>query len=537
MTAASHIQSTFKHALVYGSAGLIGKAVGFIMLPIYSHQLQAEGYGVIGMIDTVLSVMTLLIGYGISGAMSRFYYETADQRRRNTIVSTTIILMFFLVIAVTAPVLLFYQQVAWLAFGRSDWGLYIILAVLAFMASMTSKNAENYILIRQRSLYLSVVSLIRLVFSLALNIYFIVTLQLGVLGYLYASLIDAVVYSLFMHVVALREVGWRYDRALAREVLVFSLPLLPGYVAMFVRNNADRLLLRTFLGLAQVGVFEVLFKFATLIGFFAVEPFSKIWQVKRFEVCDLDDGPAIMARVFTYHMAVLLFLALLFSLEIPVVLKLLTPQEFWLSGFVVFFAVMSRVLNAAYYHLLFGLMYAKKTFKMSLIQIGSAAISLVLTVPLIWAYGLMGAVIASLLSGMVQCMIAYVLSTPYYRVPFAWGPVRRMLALTVGLFLGAMNFNLAGTSLADWLHGSVAPWIQRVGTLTNLDHIKGGKALSYLVEGLPLIAEGGIIALYCGLFIVGLVFLKVIPLATARRIFHLDTLRKPSRILSWGVNG
>lgn len=534
MTAATHIRSTFKHALVYGSAGLIGKAVGFIMLPIYSHQLQAEGYGVIGMIDTVLSVLTLLIGYGISGAMSRFYYETADPQRRNNIVSTTVILMFFLVIAVTAPVLLFYQQVAWLAFGRSDWGLYIILAVLAFMASMTSKNAENYILIRQRSVYLSVISLIRLVLSLALNIYFIVILQMGVLGYLYASLIDAVAYSLFMHVVALREVGWHYDRAIAKEVLAFSLPLLPGYVAMFVRNNADRVLLRTFLGLAQVGVFEVLFKFATLIGFFAVEPFSKIWQVKRFEICELEDGPSIMARVFTYHMAVLLFLGLVFSLEIPVALKLLTPQEFWLSGFIVFFAVMSRVLNAAYYHLFFGLLHAKKTAKISFLQIILALVSLGLTVPLIWAYGLMGAVLASLLSALVQCGIAYYLATPYYRIPFEWRLVGRMLLLAAGLFIVAKDFTIAGSVLAEWLDASVAPWLHDIGTLLHLNRIRDGKVLKYLAEGLPLVTDGVFLFLYSGLFIGGLVFLRIVPTTVVRKIFNTRTLRKPSSLLSWG---
>jgi O-antigen/teichoic acid export membrane protein len=533
MAVVNHIKSTFKHALIYGGAGLIGKAIGFIMLPIYSHQLQAEGYGVIGMIDMVLSVMTLLIGYGISGAMSRFYYETDDERRRKTIVSTTIILMFFLVILVTLPVLLFYQQVAWLAFGRADWGQYIVLAVLAFMASITAKNAENYILIRQRSVFLSVVSLLRLIISLSLNIYFIVYLQMGVLGYLYASLIDATGYSLFMHVNALRQVGLTFDRAFAKEVVTFSFPLLPGYLAMFVRGNADRILLRTFLGLAQVGVFEVLFKFATLIGFFAVVPFTKIWMVKRYEICDQDDGPVIIARVFTYHMAVLLFLALLLSLEIPVVLKLLTPQEFWLSGYIVFFAVMSRVINAAYYHIYFGLLYAKKMFKVSLIQISSAVISLALTVPLIWEYGLPGAVLASLLSIMVQCAIAYVLSTPYYRIPFEWRAVARMLGLSAGMFVAAKNFSIAGTPVADWIRLTVAPWLHEVGTMVYLDRLRNGKILNYLVDGLPLVVDGGLLLLYSLLFIVGLVILRVIPLTMVGHVLNMDNFRKPFRILTW----
>jgi hypothetical protein len=59
----------------------------------------------------------------------------------------------------------------------------------------------------------------------------------------------------------------------------------------------------------------MLFKFVYLIGIFAVAPFTKIWQVKRFEVCDLKDGPEIIAKVFTYHMVVLIFMGLIFPLK------------------------------------------------------------------------------------------------------------------------------------------------------------------------------------------------------------------------------
>jgi O-antigen/teichoic acid export membrane protein len=47
MARVAHIKDTFKHALIFGSAGLIGKVVGFVMLPLYAHHLGDEGYGVI----------------------------------------------------------------------------------------------------------------------------------------------------------------------------------------------------------------------------------------------------------------------------------------------------------------------------------------------------------------------------------------------------------------------------------------------------------------------------------------------------------
>ena len=45
MTETIEIKSTFKHALIYSSSNIIGKAVGFIMLPVYANFLRGEGYG------------------------------------------------------------------------------------------------------------------------------------------------------------------------------------------------------------------------------------------------------------------------------------------------------------------------------------------------------------------------------------------------------------------------------------------------------------------------------------------------------------
>lgn len=526
MARVAHIKDTFKHALIFGSAGLIGKVVGFVMLPLYAHHLGDEGYGVIGMIDVVLSGLTLLIGYGFAGAMSRFYYETADVDQRKMVVSTSIILMFLMVIVVTLPVLILHDPIAYLAFGRDGWGHYIVLAVIAFMAEMTAQTAENYIVIRQESLYLSILSLGKLAISLPLNVYLIAIQGMGVEGYLYASVITGVIYTLVMHVDALRRVGLVFDREIARRALAFSLPLLPGYVAMFIRGSANSVILRVMGGLALVGVFEMLFKFVTLIGFFAVEPFSKIWQVKRFEVCDLEGGPAIMARVFTYHTAVLLFLALLFSLEIPLVLRLLTPPEFWLSGFIVFLAVMGRVALAAYYHMFFGLLYAKKTFKISIIQMITAVVNLGMSAVLISLYDIMGAVVATFLFTLFQCVIAYLMARPYFRVPFEWNRINQMLILTVGLYWVAKDFSIRNTGLDAWVVQHLVPSVKQIGIFLHFDRVWNGKIMLYLVDGAPLVTDGFLLFLYSGFFIIGLLVLRIIPGQVILDLLHSKNIRR-----------
>ncbi|BCA79496.1 oligosaccharide flippase family protein [Desulfuromonas sp. AOP6] len=531
MTAAvSHIQHTFRHAVVYSGASILSRIVGFLMLPVYSHYLRGEGYGIIGMIDVVLSMMTLVVGYGIAGAMGRFYFEQKTEQERKTLVSTTMALMLAMVLLVSSPVLIFHESVAWLALGSREYGYYLVIAALAFICEMSAKAPEAYILLRQKPFLISFLSLGRLVLGLSLNIYLIVSLEMGVLGYLYASLLTGIATTVVMHGYALYHVGFGFDRKVIHKILRFSLPLLPGYVAMFVRGNADRVILRTYLGLAQLGAFEMLFKFATLLGVLIVEPFSKIWNVKRYEICDAPEGPETMARMFSLQLALLLFFGLILSLEIPLLLRVMTPPEFWVGGGIVSLAVVSRILNAAYQQVSFGLIYAKKTFNISVIQGVTATLSIAFNFLLIPRYGILGAVLASCLVALCQCVMAHYMSVGYYPIPFQWGKIAQMTlaAATIYILVGPVSVDSFG--LAPWLNQTLKPSVASMMTAMHLDAIKDGKLLLYVTDNIPLVVEGTIKLFLAFSFLPILIFMGIVP----RRLFRWQVLCHPLRAFAGG---
>ena len=495
----------------------MSKAIGFIMLPVYAFFLRGEGYGIIGMIDVILTVLTLLIGYGISGTLRRFYFQKPTELDQNIFVSTNIVLMFFLVIAVTIPALFFREQIAQLAFGKNGMGFYVTLALCSFIADVTGRNAESYIIILQKSILYTELAIARLVIGLSLNIYLIVHLRLAVLGFLYSGLITAIIFSFVMHGYVLYHVGLHFRNSDAKDILEFSLPLLPGYVAMFFRNNTDRIMLRKYLGLAQLGAFEMLFKFATLIGVLISEPFMKSWDVKRFEICEKPDGPAIMARVFTLQLAVNLFIGLILSLEIPLLLKVLTPKEFWLGGDIALLAVASRIILDSYYQFFFGLLYAKRTFLISIIQFISAGLSVIINWIFIKKYGVLGAVTASCVVNAAQSLIAYYLAQKYYRIPFEWVKVTCMVFTVFILFILINLISIEGTVLGNWMSNSMREPFAYMMHALHLNAFKGGKLMNFVINNIPTVIEGG------GKLILSFLFILILPLFG---IYPRDLLRK-----------
>lgn len=517
-TPTSHIKSTFRHTLIYSGATILSKAIGFIMLPVYAHYLRGEGYGIIGMIEVTVSVLVVFIGYGISGAMRRFYFQKSDESARHIFVSTNIILMFFMVIVVVIPALIFSEPIARLSFGKDGMGYYIFLALLTFIAETTASNAGNYIIIRRESLLYSAISIFQLFIGLSLNIYFIVHLELGVLGYLYSGLTVGIVFTLIMHAYAFYHVGLHFNAADAREILAFSLPLIPGYVAMFIRTNTDRVMIRTYLGLTQLGAFEMLFKFATLIGVFFSIPFMRSWDVKRFEICEQPDGPLIMARMFTYQLAVNLMIGLVLALQIPIMLRLLTPPEFWLGGGIALLAVWSRIIMDAFSQFNFGVVYAKRMFSISVIQFIAAGLSVTLCFLLIKPYGIWGAVIATCLVSTVQCIIALVLSKRYYPIPYEWVKVALMIGSAAILFTVIDMISVKGTSFGIYLDDHLSGPLRDIFTTLSLDKVKDGKLMRYVIDNIPLVFEAGIKFLLSFGFVLTLPLIGVLPADMYKRL-------------------
>jgi O-antigen/teichoic acid export membrane protein len=179
-------------------------------------------------------------------------------------------------------------------------------------------------------------------------------------------------------------------------------------------------MVKSYLGLSMLGIYAMLFKFVSLIDLFVTGPLLRIWSVKRLEICEEKEGSQQIAEAFTAQFALFLFVGLIVILEIPLLLKFLTPKEFWIPTYFVFLAVYSRLFNFSYYHFVFGLIYSKLTYKISIIQGLTATINLFLMIFLVKYYNIPGALLASFIVYLCQCILAYKFSNKYYYIPFEW---------------------------------------------------------------------------------------------------------------------
>jgi O-antigen/teichoic acid export membrane protein len=510
MADSTHIRGTFKHAVIYSLSSISEKAAGFIMLPVYTHLLGAEVYGILQMIEVVTTVLAILAGYAMASALNRLYYDDNSEEQRHILVSTFVIVMFLLTVVVCLPTLYFSKPIAELTFGKGGSQYYIVLGILSFFASTTSLSGQMYILQKQKPILFSMLSFAKFLLAFALNIYLIIFLRLGIEGVLYSELITGALYSLYVHIYTLNSTGLHFNIDKAKAVLKYSLPLMPGYLATFIRSNTDRIILRSYLGLAQLGVYSTVLKFSLLTGVIFHEPFMRIWAVKRMEIADTQEGPQTISKMFSFYMAVSLFLGLFLSLEIPALIRLMTPEEFWVSSMVAFFAVVSRIGFSSYFQFYFGLLYGKATAKISLIQIISAVINVGISITFIKHYGILGACIGSSLVYIIQCIITHFMAQKYYPIRYQWDKILMLIAISLVLFLIIDPLSVKQMHWEVWLNDSVLPFCIKICGLLHVASIRDGKLIIILTDKFPIVVECAVKAILSLLFIPALFFLKIL---------------------------
>ena len=256
-------KSTFKHTAIYSFAAMLGKAIGFLMLPFYAHILGDAGYGVIGMIDVSLSFLLSLLGRSVAGALARFYHEEKGDDK-NAVISTGIWLTFVTSVTLISIAALFSKPICQLLLGDSSYYVLLLLALASFLFDFLGQAAGSILIIQRRSLPFSAVGLLRLVIGLSLNIYLILILKLGLLGYFLSGLLTAVIPAAIFLTISYRQCGARFDRRIARKIIAYQMPLIPGALASFGSRQAERILIRFMINIQSVGVLEMGYKFPVL---------------------------------------------------------------------------------------------------------------------------------------------------------------------------------------------------------------------------------------------------------------------------------
>jgi len=472
--------SILKHSAIYSAATVLGRLVSFLMLPFYAHIFKSEGYGVIGMIDTSLSVLTVLLAGGFQGAILRIYHGE-DENRKDLVLTSGIWMVWGMAGALILFPFLFSGLLSRLLLGSSEYSILFCLALLTLVVDVAGQSASVTQIIGQQSILFSFIGLVRLVLGLGLNIWLVLFLQVGLIGIFISSFVTAIVASVMFHIYAVRKHGHGFDRKIANKLWQFQLPLIPGEIVSFLGRQAERVLVRVMIGLEGMGVLEMAYKFPPLLNLFVNIPFQRAWRSKCIEIAAQEDAPQIIGDMFIRFLFAMVFVGLVLAVTIPSLLELMVPPEFIAAGGIAQIEIITTILNGCCSYLTFGLLYHKKTKTISIIKSVLVPAKIAIGFGMIAVWGLAGAAYSALLIEVITLGWIVKKSQALYRIPLEYGRMVAIVLAAATIFLLLNGNSYAGFAPADFIREQIFVPLTVLLRGTPLGAWKSGKLVHLLL--------------------------------------------------------
>lgn len=429
------LKNLLKHATIYGAGNVLGKVLGFFMIPFYTHYLTPADYGMLELLDLTLTLTSLVLTMWLNASVVRQYNDFTDDKDRNQAVSTVLILALLIGVVFAVVGMQFSRPLSALILNTPDLHFFITLESLSFLLSTVSVVCLSYLRARQRSALVVSTGLISLVFSLLLNIYFIAFRHSGVVGVLYSSLISSTIITIPLAIQTVRHVKLSFSYHKLRGIVVFGAPLIITSAAAFTVNFSDRFFLRHFSTLSTVGIYALGYKFGFMLSLLVVQPFDMIWQARMYDIARRNNSREIFARLFEYYGFVLVTVALGLSIGIKELLFVISKADFHAAYKIVPVVALAYVFQGTNRFLLAGTYVSKKTMYLGPVGVASAAVNIGLNLLLIPKYGMLGAAWATAFSFLFMSTLAFIVSQRVYPIPYVFTRVVTMAGLAILLYL------------------------------------------------------------------------------------------------------
>lgn len=426
---------------IYGFGGIITKAISFLLLPIYTRVLLPSDYGTLELVYMIGNLIAILYGFMISSGYIREYYVCKDEHEKQVLLNSTFWFTFFNTIVFLILIFVFARELSQLLFKFDNSKLFLKLILISSAINAHSIIFYNLLMVREKSREYITIQIISLLLTIGLTIIFIVFLRWSVMGVLMALVIGRSVEFIIISILFLRISIKEISLSAIKEMLKYSIPLIPLQLAAFILNLSDRFFLQNYQNLNEVGLYSLGYKFASLIPLFAIVPLKAYGPY----IFSLIDNPQkckkTIADFSRYYVAGILFLTLVVSMFSRELIMIMADKSFYSSWTVIFLLSLSYVFYGISNVISIGIDVEKKTWLKAIFWITAAIINIGLNFLLIPSYGIIGASVATSISFLVVIIMYFIALEHIYPIDFQYSKFILITIFTSAIYIISVYIN------------------------------------------------------------------------------------------------
>lgn len=427
------MKSLAKDTAIYGLSSIIGKFLNYLLVPLYTYALaRTSEYGIVTNIYAWTALLLVLLTYGMETGFFRF--ANRDDFDARTVYKTSYFTLFISSALFTLLVIIFHQPIA-IVLGYPDHAEFVEMMFATVAIDAFASIPFAYLRYQKRPILFAALKLLFVLLNIAFNILFLIVLGKNDVFYVFLSNILATTIQTLCLLPFTLPRGGRFDVAVLREMLRYSLPLLVLGVAGIMNQTLDRILFPYLYtgddAQAQLGIYGACFKVAMVMMMFtqafryAYEPFVFAKHKDRKSVEAYADAMKYYI-IFSY----LILLGVIFYLDI---FRYIVSSAYWEGLKIVPVVLWTYVFQGIYFNLSFWYKLTDETKWGAYFSLIGLAITLVLQiigVPLIGYWASCG---SSLVCYFVIMLLSYFIGQKKAPIPYDLKTIGGYTALTLGL--------------------------------------------------------------------------------------------------------
>lgn len=416
---------------VYAIGNIGSKLITFLMVPLYTYFVHDTGD--FGYYDVCLTVCLLLLPFftlQLRDGAFRFLLDCDDETQRRRIVSFVARTMAssLVITLLVATVLALFTDIQHLGYAV---GLLIAMSLQEVYSQVFRGLGNNRAFV-----------MVGILSALGIGVFsviFVAYLHWGIRGIFLANIIARLLALVLVEAkvrLITRHTSWNIRIGkVGRDIIRYTLPLLPGSLCWWLTGSSDRLFVTHFLGLDVNGVYAVAIRFTGIINTLAII-FYQAWQETAILQYHSPDRDRFFSRMFNSYIFLLGIILVGYVFLLKVNYGWLVAPQYHQSLNYIYPLGLSAVLFALSAFFDMGYQCAKDTSRTLPAIVLSAVINVILNFMLIKPLGVYGVI----LTQVITYTVLFTYRWHDMRRYFVLKSSRRSLVPVIVMLLSAIPF-------------------------------------------------------------------------------------------------
>jgi len=397
----------FKLAILYILGNVLNKAIPFLLLPVLTYYITPEGFGVIMIIQLIISILTILISLNFNGAYLKYYYKY-NSSNRNILLYNIIIYTFLnavtIIIFIILVLYIFSIQLD-ILFGFDSIWIFVAMFI-AISNSILALILVNY-QINNNPIKYSLVTILFTTINVVITLTFIVYLNYGwegrILGMLSSSffllLVSYKIY--FKKKYSLKNLDIKFRN----KIYLFGIPLLPHALSGILLVSVDRLFLNSMLDLSSVGIYSTAYQFGMIISI-AMSAINIAWSPYFFRNIEKNNKTfSFFAKKIFLISIIMFFLVLLIIYLSKYIVLIFFDIQYHEAVKYIGIIAWGNFFEGLYIIISNFIFYYEKNIFLSYVTFLVLILNIILNFIFIKSFGIYGAALATLISYIIYFLL------------------------------------------------------------------------------------------------------------------------------------